>query len=73
MADSGVDDKFMKELGEKLTAGCGGAIMLVREANTEQVLAEVKIPGEVIQTSLTADAEEALRDALAAAGQTSRG
>ena len=44
--------------------------MLVREANTERILSEVKIPGEVIQTSLTADAEEALRNALAAAGQT---
>jgi uncharacterized membrane protein len=34
----------------------------------EKILSEVKVPGEVIQTSLGADAEAALRDALAKAG-----
>ena len=70
MSDPGVDDKFMKRLGEQLTPGAAALIMLVREANTERILSEVKIPGEIIQTSLSADAEEALRNALAAAGRT---
>jgi len=34
----------------------------------EKILSEVKIPGEVIQTSLSGDSEQALRDALAKAG-----
>ena len=29
----------------------------------DKILADVKIPGEVIQTSLSGDAEQALRDA----------
>ena len=40
-------------------------IVLVRQVNAEKLLAEVKIPGEVIQTSLGEDGEQALRDALA--------
>jgi uncharacterized membrane protein len=34
----------------------------------DRILAEVEVPGEVIQTSLTSDSEQALRDALANAG-----
>src|SRR3982751_6306251 len=65
-SDAGVDDKFMKDLGAKLQPGGAAVIGLVRSANMEKILAEVKIPGEVVQTSLTGDAEQALRDALAA-------
>ena len=68
MSDAGVDDKFMKELGAKLQPGGAAVIALVRQVNAEKVLAEVKIPGEVIQTSLSEDGEQALRDALARAG-----
>ena len=67
MSDAGVDDKFMKELGTKLQPGGAAVIALVRSANMEKVLAEVRVPGEVIQTSLSGDAEQALRDALASA------
>jgi uncharacterized membrane protein len=68
MSDAGVDDKFMKDLGSKLQPGGAAVIGLVRQANMEKILSEVKIPGEVIQTSLSADSEQALRDALANAG-----
>jgi uncharacterized membrane protein len=68
LSDAGVDDKFMKSLGENLQPGGAAVIALVRQANTERILSEIKIPGEVIQTSLSSDSEEALRDALAAAG-----
>jgi uncharacterized membrane protein len=64
MSDAGVDDKFMKELGTKLQPGGAAVIALVRTANMEKILSEVKVPGEVIQTSLSGDAEQALRDAL---------
>ena len=65
MSDSGVDDKFMKEMGTKLQPGGAAVIVLLRNVNAEKVLAEVKISGEVIQTSLGEDGEQALRDALA--------
>jgi uncharacterized membrane protein len=67
MSDTGVDDKFMKEMGTKLQPGGAAVIVLVRQVNAEKLLAEVKIPGEVIQTSLSKDGEQALRDALARA------
>ena len=68
LSDSGIDDNFMKELGTKLQPGGAAVIALIRSVNAEKLLAEVKIPGDVIQTSLTTDGEQALRDALAAAG-----
>ena len=68
LSDSGVDDKFMKELGTKLEPGGAAVLMLVRSVSMDRMLSEVKIPGEVIQTSLSGDAEQSLRDALAGAG-----
>ena len=69
LSDSGVDDRFMKDLGEKLEPGGAALIALVRQVNMDKLLAEVKIPGEVLQTSLSNESEEALRNALAAAGR----
>ena len=69
LSDAGVDDQFMKDLGTKLEPGGAAVIALVRQANMDKILAEVKIPGEVIQTSLSDDSEQALRDALAGAGR----
>jgi uncharacterized membrane protein len=66
--DVGVDDKFMKQMGAALEPGRGAVIALVRQANADKVLAQVNVPGEVIQTSLGAEAEQALRDALERAG-----
>ena len=68
MSDAGVDDKFMKDLGAGLETGGAAVIALVRQANMEKILSEVKIQGTVIQTSLTGDQEAALTEALAGAG-----
>lgn len=68
MSDAGVDDKFMKGLAERLEPGAAAVIVLIRQVNAEKLLAEVKVPGEVIQTSLSEDGEQALRDALSRAG-----
>jgi uncharacterized membrane protein len=69
LSDTGVDDKFMKELGEKLPEGGAALILLVRKVSADKILPEIKIPGEVIQTSLSDDQEEHLKQALTAAGQ----
>jgi uncharacterized membrane protein len=66
-SDAGVDDNFMKGLGEKLEPGGAAVIALVRQANTDKLLADVKIRGEIIQTSLSDESETALREALAGA------
>ena len=68
LSDAGIDDNFMKELGEKLQPGGAAVIGLVRSINEERVLAEIKIPGELIQSSLSEEAEAPIRDALARAG-----
>jgi uncharacterized membrane protein len=58
----------MKELGDKLEPGGAAVIGLVRSINQEKILEGIRIPGELIQTSLTSEAEEPIREALAKAG-----
>jgi uncharacterized membrane protein len=70
LTDAGVDDKFMKELGEQLTPGSAAVIALVRRVTMDKVLEGIQIPGHVIQTSLDNEAEERLSEALAAAGRS---
>jgi uncharacterized membrane protein len=68
MADAGVNDKFMKELGANLGEGEAALILLVRDMTPDKVLPQIKVPGKVIQTSLDNESEQQLSDALAAAG-----
>src|SRR3954462_13624064 len=71
-SDAGVDNKFMKDLGAKLQPGGAALIVLVRKLNVERILSEISVPGEVVQTSLGNDDEDALRGALAAAWSARR-
>jgi uncharacterized membrane protein len=70
LSDYGVDNDFMKQLGEALEPGGAAVILLVRKVSVDKILPEVKIPGKVIQTSLSNENEDQLREALAAAGQS---
>jgi uncharacterized membrane protein len=70
-ADNGVDEKFMKELGDNLPQGGAAVILLVRQVSQDKLLPAIQIPGTVIQTSLSDEQEEHLREALAAAGSRS--
>ncbi|WCB95161.1 hypothetical protein DSM104299_03904 [Baekduia alba] len=66
MADVGVDDTFMKDLGAKLQPGTAALIVLGSTDARDKVIDRVKqFGGDVIQTSLSTDAERHLRDALA--------
>jgi uncharacterized membrane protein len=68
MADVGVNDDFMKTLGEKLTPGSAALIVLTQSNAPDKVLERVaKYGGEVIQTSLSEDQEQHLRSALGGA------
>jgi uncharacterized membrane protein len=65
--DLGIDDKFMKDLGEKLPKGGSALFVLVRKVTGDKVLAALEPfrgKGHVLQTSLNKDSEEALRAAL---------
>jgi uncharacterized membrane protein len=68
MSDTGVDDKFLKELGAQLQPGNAALVVLVRQMSMDKILPRIEIPGRVIQTSLSNEAEGQLSDALAAAG-----
>lgn len=67
LSDYGVDDNFMKQLGQNLEPGAGALILLVRKVSVDKVIPQIKIPGKVIQTSLDNETEERLADALAGA------
>jgi uncharacterized membrane protein len=69
MADYGVDDNFMKDMGEKLEPGGAAVVALVRKVTADKVLPNLKHQGTVIQTSLDAEREELLKQALANAGK----
>jgi uncharacterized membrane protein len=63
--DVGVDDNFMKDLGAKLPAGSAALIVLGRSDAGGKVIERVKsYGGEVIQSSLSDEAEAHLRSAL---------
>ena len=65
MSDVGVNDKFMKELGEKLQPGTAALIALGSTDARDKLIERVKpYGGEVIQTSLSGDEEQHLRAAL---------
>jgi uncharacterized membrane protein len=69
--DYGVDDNFMKELGNKLPEGGAAVFVLVREATRDKVLPEIsKYGGHVIQSSLSNEQEAALQEALDKRGAT---
>jgi uncharacterized membrane protein len=67
LSDAGVDDKFMKRLGQELEPGHAAVILLVRSVTADKVLPQIKEPGTIIQTSLSNEDEAALSEALAAA------
>ena len=65
MADYGVDDNFMKDMGEKLEPGGAAVVALVRKVTVDKVLPNLKHQGVVIQTSLDQEREDLLKEALA--------
>ena len=67
MTDVGVDDEFMKRLGEDLQPGSAAVIVLVRESTPDKVLPRISpYGGRVIHSSLSDEAEARLREALSA-------
>lgn len=62
--DIGIDDEFMKNLGEQFQPGCSAIFILVKKATPDKVmeaLEQFKGKGKVLQTSLTKDEEDTLR------------
>ena len=69
LTDLGISDQFMKELGATLTPGTSALFVLVRKSTPDKVLEGLKPfagKGRVLQTSLTKDKEEELRQFIEA-------
>ena len=66
MTDFGIDDKFMKALGDSLQPGNAALFLLVRKMTADKVFEDLRgVGGTVLRTSLDHAKEQALRDALA--------
>lgn len=67
MIDLGVDERFMKEVGETLSPGHSAIFFLVRSVNPEAALAELsRFDGKVLHTSFPSDVEAEITKALEA-------
>jgi uncharacterized membrane protein len=65
LTDTGVNDRFMNELGQKLPNGGAALILLVRKVTPDKVLPQIEqYGGEIIQTSLDNESEARLREVL---------
>jgi uncharacterized membrane protein len=66
MTDLGVNDDFMKDLGEKLQPGAAALILLGSTDARDKVIERVQsYGGNILQSSLSTEQEEHLRAALA--------
>lgn len=65
LADVGVNDKFMKDLGEQLQPGHSMLFILFRNITMDKALEELKgLGGTIMKTSLSHEDEDRLRAAL---------
>lgn len=67
LSDIGIDDGFMRDLGEKLRPGTSAVFLLVDKMTGDKVLdrlGKYREKGHVLQTSLSHDDEATLRDFL---------
>jgi uncharacterized membrane protein len=65
LADYGIDDDFIRELGQALQPGTSAIFALVRKMQPEKVLAEMsRFRGRVIRSSLSPEQEARLQAAL---------
>ena len=65
MMDYGIDDGFIKSLADTIPNNSSALFVLVRKAQPEKVLEELKgIHGRLLRTSLAPDQEQKLRDII---------
>ena len=65
LTDIGINDDFIKDIGSSLQPGTSALFVLVRNATPDKVLAELKdIDGKILQSSLSYDTEQKLREVL---------
>lgn len=66
LSDYGINDDFIRSLGETIPANSSALFILARKVQPEKVLAEFSdVKGKVLRTSLSPDQEKRLQEALA--------
>ena len=66
LSDYGINDEFIRELGETIKPGTSALFLLVAKATPDKVIAEIEhYEPRVLQTSLSQEQEDALRDLIA--------
>ena len=71
MTDVGVDDTFMERIGRELAPRTAAVFFIARQGNARAVLnGMAPFGGEVLQTTISEDAERSLREALGEGGQS---
>jgi uncharacterized membrane protein len=69
MSDVGIDDKFIKQVGESITPGTSALFLLVSGTVLDKVLEQTKdLKYEVLQTNLSEENEQKLRSAIGQSG-----
>ncbi len=72
LKDVGIDDNFMKQLGETLKPGTAALCVLIRQMTPDKVVAEIqKYGGVLVKTNLCHENEDKLREALASVQKSS--
>ncbi len=65
LADYGIDDNFIRQIGETLQPNTSALFVLVRKAQPEKVLQEIsRFRGRIIRSSLSPEQEARLQAAL---------
>ena len=68
LADTGIDDKFIKQVGATIEPGHSALFLLVEQWTEDKVLDQLtKFDAQVLQTSLSNEDEEKLKAAFGAA------
>lgn len=66
LSDYGINDDFIRSLGETIPVNSSALFILARKVQPEKVLAEFSdVKGKVLRTSLSPDQEKRLQEALA--------
>jgi uncharacterized membrane protein len=74
LRDVGIDDKFMKSLGQTLKPGTAALCVLIRQMTPDKVVEEIqKFGGTLIKTNLCHENEAKLREALASTQKSAEG
>ncbi|MFC7099002.1 DUF1269 domain-containing protein [Halobaculum marinum] len=67
LTDIGIDDEFIEEVADSVDPGESALFLLARDANTDRIVDELQdVDFEIIQTNLSPEDEDRLREAFAA-------